>query len=381
MRPTLPILLVAALSAANACAAPPAATAVAPPAPNAPNAQRAPHASPAQAGRAADVPAAPAMPMPRSTPVIAVLDAPTNLGLRPPRPGREPGVRRLPDALRAAGLAAALGARDAGRVAPPAYSPAPDPVTGFRNGAAIRDYSLRLADRLQPLLAGGEFALVLGGDCSVLLGSALALKQRGRYGLAFIDAHDDFSYARDRERYRGHFAAAGLDLGLATGHGPAALSDLRGQSPYLRPDEVVHLGLVVADQDRRGYEVERFERSGIHSIDAAAIRRAGAQAAGRAARARLEAMATDGYWIHVDADVLAERIMPAVDSPNPDGLEFAQLRALLAQLLASPKAVGMELTIFDPDLDPDGRLARELSATVAGAFADSGRWPVPRAAR
>lgn len=314
-------------------------------------------------------------------PRIAAIDAPSNLGLRPLRPGHEPGVRRLPDALRGAGLLTALGARDAGRVAPPPYSPEPDRAIGFRNGAALRDYSQRLADRLRPLLRDGEFVLLLGGDCSVLLGSGLALKQRGRYGLAFVDAHDDFSFARDRERYAGYLTAAGLDLGLATGHGPAALSDLRGQSPYFRAGDVVHLGLVVTEDDRRGYEVESFERSGIHSIDAAAIRRGGAEAAGRDARARLEAMPTDGYWIHVDADVLAERIMPAVDSPNPDGLEFAELRALLAALLASPKAVGLELTIFDPDLDPDGSLARELSATVAGAFADSGRWPRPQAGR
>lgn len=312
---------------------------------------------------------------------IVAIDAPSNLGLRPPRPGHEPGVRRLPEALRGAGLLTALGARDAGRVEPPAYSPRPDPVVGFRNGAALRDYSQRLADRLQPLLRSGDFVLVLGGDCAVLLGSGLALKQRGRYGLAFIDAHDDFSFVRDRKRYHGYFTAAGLDLGLATGHGPAALADLRGQSPYFRTGDVVHLGLVVTPDDKRGYEFETFERSGIHSIDADAIRREGAPAAGRAARARLEAMPTAGFWIHIDADVLAQRIMPAVDSPNPNGLEFAELRAMLAQLLASPKAVGLELTIFDPELDPDGSHARGLSAAIAGAFADSGRWPSPRAAR
>lgn len=333
----------------------------------------------AHARRAAPV-AATATAM-NSAPRIVVLDAPSNLGLRPPHPGREPGVRRLPEALRGAGLLAALGARDAGRVAPPAYSPAPDHRIGFRNGAALRDYSLTLADRLQPLLARGEFVLMLGGDCSVLLGSALALKQRGRYGLAFIDGHDDFAFARDRGRYHGYFTAAGLDLALATGHGPAALSDLRGRSPYFRAGDVVHLGLARDENDRRDYEVESFERSGIHRIDAAAIRRDGAVVAGRAARARLEAVAGEGFWIHLDADVLAERAMPAVDSPNPDGLEFAELRALLAQLLASPNAVGMELTIFDPDLDPDGRLARRLSATIAGAFADSGRWPRRAAAR
>ncbi|MGO1001353.1 arginase family protein [Lysobacter sp. CA196] len=311
---------------------------------------------------------------------LVVIDAPSNLGLRPSAPGVEPGVRKLPEALRATGLLQRLRARDGGRVEAPPYSPAPDLAIGFRNGAALRDYSQTLADRLTPLLAHDRFVLVLGGDCSVLLGSGLALKQRGRYGLAFVDAHDDFSFIRDRHRYRGLLTAAGLDLGLATGHGPTALSDLRGRSPYFRTDDIVHLGLVVADQDRVDYDVESFERSGIHAIDAEAVRRLGAGRAGRQARAWLEARPIEGYWIHVDADVLAERLMPAVDSPNPDGLDFAQLRALLAQLLASPNAVGMELTIFDPDLDPDGRLASRLVDTLVGAFEDSGRWPRQSAA-
>ena len=41
---------------------------------------------------------------------IAVLDAPSNLGLRPPRPGAEPGCKRLAGVLRARGIVARLGA-------------------------------------------------------------------------------------------------------------------------------------------------------------------------------------------------------------------------------------------------------------------------------
>ena len=83
---------------------------------------------------------------------------------------------------------------------------------------------------------------------------------------------------------------------------------------------------------------------------------------------------TKGFWIHVDADVLAAKIMPAVDSPNPRGITFVQLKDILATLLASPKAVGLEITIFDPDLDPDGKLATQLASTIERAFAESGRF-------
>ena len=54
-------------------------------------------------------------------PRIAVVDAPSNLGLRPPAPGVVPGCYKLAGALRDRGLIARLGARDAGYVTPPRY--------------------------------------------------------------------------------------------------------------------------------------------------------------------------------------------------------------------------------------------------------------------
>lgn len=309
---------------------------------------------------------------------IAVLDAPSNLGLRPPAPGVEPGARKLASALRATGLVDRLGARDAGRIEAPPYAPDPDPAVGFRNGTALGTYSEALADGIAPLLARGDFALVLGGDCSILLGAGIALKSRGRYGLAFVDGHDDYSYIRDRARYHGRLTAAGLDLALATGNGPDALVDRRGLAPYIAAGDAVQIGLVREDGDSVAYATETFAASGIHAIPADVIRQVGAARAGDDARARLEAMPTAGFWIHVDADVLAASVMPAVDSPNPGGLSFAQLEVILARLLASPRAVGLEITIYDPDLDPDGRYGRALADSLVRAFATSGRFAPAR---
>jgi arginase family enzyme len=172
---------------------------------------------------------------------IVVLDAPSNLGLRPPAPGKEPGVKKLAAALRKTGLVERLGASDAGLVEPPAYSPEPDPVVGFRNSGSLNRYSQALADRVAPLITKGNFVLVLGGDCSVLVGTGLATRSLGHYGLAFIDAHDDFSYPRQRSKYFGIFVGAGLDLGLATGHGPPQLANIRDQSPYFQEKDVIQM--------------------------------------------------------------------------------------------------------------------------------------------
>ena len=104
---------------------------------------------------------------------------------------------------------------------------------GFRNGPNIARYTAQLAHRVGQLLDEHSFPFVLGGDCSILLGPMLALRERGRYGLCFIDGHADFCYARDPKR-RGRYTAAGLDLALATGKGPDALTNLQGRKPVVR---------------------------------------------------------------------------------------------------------------------------------------------------
>jgi arginase len=66
-------------------------------------------------------------------------------------------------------------------------------------------------------------------------------------------------------------------------------------------------------------------------------------------------------------DVLDPAVMPAVDAPSTGGIAYAELELLIAGLVASPACLGMELTVFDPDYDPDGVYARDIADTlVAG---------------
>jgi arginase len=112
---------------------------------------------------------------------IVLLDAPSNLGLRPPAPGAVPGVYKLAGALRDRRLLERLEAAEGGVVVPPRYQSQWEPGDGVRNEQAIKRFSLRLADRVAALLKQGSFPVVLGGDCSILLGNMLALRRRGRY--------------------------------------------------------------------------------------------------------------------------------------------------------------------------------------------------------
>src|SRR3954447_3750699 len=184
---------------------------------------------------------------------IAVLDAPTNLGLRPPTATSVPGCAKAPGALRDHGLLTRLGARDAGCLPPPRYDPGDwRPGDGVAHATQIAAYSRALADRIGAILDAGEFPGVLGGDCSVLLGSGIAMHRLGgagggRIGLVFVDGHSDFRPPGNAS-YVG--AAAGEGLALVTGRGQSDLASIEGRRPYFRDIDVVVLGLRAQDEYR-----------------------------------------------------------------------------------------------------------------------------------
>ena len=290
---------------------------------------------------------------------IAILDAPSNLGLRPPGPGLVPGVYKLGWALRSASLPLRLGAREAGVVLPPRYDPETDGHTP-RNLDALVRYSRMLADRVGPLVEAGSFALILGGDCSILIGTMLALRRRGRYGLAFLDGHLDFRHPGNSPSVG---AAAGEDLALVTGRGPRELTHLEDRGPLVLAKDVVALGSR-PDDEYRG----EVEGCGVEVVDVPGLRREGTRSAGDRVAAGLLARGVSGFFVHLDVDLLDPTVMPAVDAPAPGGLTFEELSDLLRPLVASPGAVGLEVTVFDPDLDEDGRLARQLADALVRAL-------------
>lgn len=71
----------------------------------------------------------------------------------------------------------------------------------------------------------------------------------------------------------------------------------------------------------------------------------------------------------MDLDVLSTEALSAIDYPQPGGLSWVQLERLLATAIAAGCLIGWDVTIYNPDLDPDGSQARRiveylLAATV-----------------
>ena len=213
------------------------------------------------------------------------------------------------------------------------------------------------------VLDAGEFPVVLGGDCSIVLGCLLALRRRDRHGLLFLDGHADF-YQPEAEP---NGEVASMELALATGRGPAILSDLDGRGPLVRDTDVVVFGR------RDGSEAEangsrRLEDTDIRMIDLAEVRAHGCTDRARLSARHLSRPELSGFWMHLDADVVDDDLMPAVDYRIPGGLSWDELAETLNTHLASDRSRGLSVTIFNPDLDPDGTIARSFVDALVRAL-------------
>lgn len=291
---------------------------------------------------------------------ISVVGAASSIGIRPYDERREARhLDRAPGVLREFGLVERLAADDLGDVTPGRYRDFSRPDGAVRNEPELVEYNRLLADRVTAALEGGRFALVLGGDCSIVLGALLGVtRHAGRIGLAYIDGHADF--ATPQESQTG--SAASMCLALAIGRGDSPLARLRDAQPLVRAEDVVLIGR--RDEGQTYYGHAALRTSGILDIPGSQLAKKGGSATAAIALDRLGRPALNGFWIHLDVDVLNPLVMPAVDSPEPGGPDIDELARLVASLAHHPRALGMQVTIYDPALDPNGLCAARLVALL-----------------
>ena len=232
------------------------------------------------------------------------------------------------------------------------------------NGASIALFSKDLSKIVNIEIEKKNFTIVLGGDCSILIGVLLGLRKIGRYGLFFIDGHSDF--------YRPLASTTGevadMELSFVSGRGPDILSNIEGLKPLVLDKDIVVFGYRDAEQSK-SYGSNDIRNTNMRVLDLSDVRNLGIKKAASLAISNfLTRENLSGFWIHLDADVLDDRIMPAVDYRlGNGGLEFSELSYLLKILISSQKAIGMTITIYNPNLDPSGSIAKNfVSCIVAG---------------
>ena len=310
---------------------------------------------------------------------VSLILAPSNLGLRPTESGGQPGTWRAPQVLMDAGLARAMDAEEIVPLERPTYAFEAQSGTRIRNGLSIRAFSLQLSEKVSEILIRNRFPVVIGGDCSILLGSLHGMRRAGGRGLVHIDGHSDFFHPGNYDTAKRLGAAAGMDLALASGRGELLLTDWPEIGKPLASDaDIIQVGERNAESPTFNNYYGDIVRTGITQFTIQRVLADGIDATARRVIAKLEARGLDKVWLHVDLDVLDQAVMPAVDSPGSPGLDYLQLTELVGALCASGRIIGANFTIYDPERDPEARYASPLVRCITDGVRGRSRAAGPR---
>ena len=159
----------------------------------------------------------------------------------------------------------------------------------------------------------------------------------GRYGLFFIDGHADF-YQPEASLIG---EVADMDLAIVSGRGPDILANIDNLKPLVRDEDIILFGYRDREQ-AASFGSQDVTNTNIHSFDLSYIKQRGIRTAASEAIKKILNDELYGFWIHLDADVLDDSIMPAVDYRLNGGLSFYELSELLKIIVATGRSIGME---------------------------------------
>jgi arginase len=273
--------------------------------------------------------------------------------------GRNGGTEHGPTALRDLGLPNALGSEDRGDLDVRIRGDDRDPETGILASPDVLETTAAIRPAVAELIGAGAQPLLAGGCCAELPGALAGARDAiGEVGLLHLDGHLDL--------YDGVTSttgeAADMPVSVALGLGPTAWVETAGGA-----STTSRRTAIVGFRDRK----ESIEDGMLQpeTLDPVPI-----LAPATELRARPAAIATDvvealaeqaPFWAHLDVDVLDQAAFPATDYLMPGGLNWEELRAVLVQVLPSPRLIGLSLACYNPEKDPGASCGRALVGALA----------------
>jgi len=281
----------------------------------------------------------------------------TLLGVPIDSVGKSGGTELGPAALRE--LLGRDGFEDAGDTSRRIRGLERDSANGWLAFEDILEMTAEVRQRVATLIGEGRVPVVLGGCCTLVPGAlAGARDSLGELGLAYFDGHLDLFTGQTSPTGEG----ADFPVAAALGIAPDEHNEALGETPVVPAERIALIGA----RDREELDlIAPFPKGlGIGRIEYRDdLRHEDLDRVGRSLAAEL----SDGgsrFWLHLDLDILDRDVFPATDYLMPDGLSMAELKALLAPLASSPGLVGVDVTCFNPEKDPDGRCGEALAGLM-----------------
>jgi arginase len=271
------------------------------------------------------------------------------------------GVDMGPSAVRYAGLQARLSGLgltvlDRGNIS------VPNPEEEAAEGKARRLQAVTVAcqnvyDIGRQCLVAGEFAVFLGGDHSISIGTVASAAKDGPVGLLWIDAHGDYNTPESSPTGNIH----GMPVAVLTGEGPAPLVNLGYPGVKVHTSHVVYVGV----RDLDPHERERLAHSGITVFTMRHVDELGMAAIARQALDRLGHLKR--IHVSLDMDSLDPAEAPGVGTPVPGGLSYREAHLLMEILGDSGKVSSLDVVEINPILD-DGNKTAELAVGLIASI-------------
>jgi arginase len=277
-----------------------------------------------------------------------------------------PGLERGPAKLRAAGLAGALAAAgvtawDWGDLPVGSFATTAAP-SGARNLPAVLEVVAGVADAVAAARADGDVPVLLGGDCTLVLGAVTGLRRPGnRVGVFYLDGDADLDTPQE-----GWGVLDSCGVAHLLGDGDPRLAALRPDGPLLDAGSLVLFGFHPAQLSVGQWR--RYASRGVHGVPVTDL--PAGTAGHRATQALARLRDADALVCHLDVDVIDYASFPLADCPRyHGGLSLSDTCDALQAAAGHPGLACLTLTEVNPDHDPAGELTAQLVSRWSGAVA------------
>lgn len=239
-----------------------------------------------------------------------------------------------------------------------------DTSTNLRNLKVITEATEALGDKVFEVAEAGNFPLVLGGDHSIAIGTLSGISERHEnLGVIWYDAHADMNTSDTSPSGNIH----GMPLAASFGHGHEKLTNIRGYSPKVKPENIVIIGArsvdpgerqLIKEHGIRVYSMHEIDKMGMNAVIEDSI------------RYLKEERKTDAVHLSLDLDGIDPMYTPGVGTPVPGGISYRESHLAMEMLYDADIITSAEFVEVNPILDEKNRTADVAVALIGSLFGE-----------